>query len=85
MLHLVKHDLEIRDEHVTPEYILEHLCIVGDVNDCISQLRQLWEQTGGFGTLLMIAHDWDDKEKWLRSMERLAREVVPALPTTYDV
>jgi len=84
MLHLVKHDLEVRDEDVTPEYILEHLCIVGDVNDCIFQLQRLWEQTGGFGTLLMIAHDWDDKGKWVRSVELLAREVVPALPATYD-
>jgi alkanesulfonate monooxygenase SsuD/methylene tetrahydromethanopterin reductase-like flavin-dependent oxidoreductase (luciferase family) len=84
MLHLVKHDLQVGDEDVTPEYILKHLCIVGDSEACIRQLRQLWEQTGGFGTLLMIAHDWDDKAKWLRSLERLAQEVVPALPTTYD-
>ena len=84
MLHLVKHNLEVRDDEVTPEYVLRHLCIVGDVKECIRQLQQLWDQTGGFGTLLMIAHDWDDKAKWARSMNRLAREVIPALPTTYD-
>ena len=84
MLHLVKHDLAVTDEEVTPEYILKHLCIVGDVDSCIHQLQQLWQQTGGFGTLLMIAHDWDDKAKWVRSMERLTREVLPALPSTYD-
>ena len=26
-----------------------------------------------------ITHDWDDKGKWLRSMELLADRVVPAL------
>ena len=84
MLHLVKHDLQVTDEEVTPEYILKHLCIVGDPDECVRQLRQLWEQTGGFGTLLMIAHDWDDKVKWVRSMELLANQVLPALPTSYD-
>jgi alkanesulfonate monooxygenase SsuD/methylene tetrahydromethanopterin reductase-like flavin-dependent oxidoreductase (luciferase family) len=84
MLHLVKHDLAVTDEEVTPEYILKQLCIVGDVDSCTQQLQQLWQQTGGFGTLLMIAHDWDDKTKWVKSMERLAQEVLPALPSTDD-
>jgi limonene 1,2-monooxygenase len=65
---------------VTPEYILRHLCIIGDVDTCIRRLHDLWDITGGFGTLLMIAHDWDDKEKWLRSTRLLSQEVVPALP-----
>jgi hypothetical protein len=33
----------------------------------------------------MIAHDWDDKAKWQRSMELLAKEIVPALPTLEKV
>jgi len=84
MLHLVKHDLQVPDEEVTPEYILKHLCIVGDPDECILQLRELWQRTGGFGTLLMIAHDWDDKAKWTRSLELLVKAVLPALPTTFD-
>ncbi len=81
MLHLMKHDPSTPDDAVTPEYLMKHLCIIGDVDSCIRQLQSLWNQTGGFGTLLMIAHDWDDKAKWVRSMELLAKEVVPALPT----
>lgn len=84
MLHLVKHDLQVPDEEINPEYMLNHLCIVGDPDECIRQLRGLWDQTGGFGTLLMIAHDWDDKAKWIRSMELLVKSVLPALPTNYD-
>ena len=30
---------------------------------------------------LMIAHDWDDREQWQRSMKLLKDEVVPALPS----
>ena len=30
-----------------------------------------------FGVLLMIAHDWDDPARWKRSMELLAKEVMP--------
>jgi alkanesulfonate monooxygenase SsuD/methylene tetrahydromethanopterin reductase-like flavin-dependent oxidoreductase (luciferase family) len=81
MLSLVKHDPAVPDVDVTPEYMLNHLCIIGDAAECIRQLNGLWEQTGGFGTLLMIAHDWDDKERWRYSTECLAREVIPALPT----
>lgn len=81
MLHIAKHDPDIPDTDVTPEYLLRHLSIIGDVDECIGQLEEMWETTGGFGTLLMIAQDWDDKGKWLRSMELLANSVVPALPT----
>ena len=44
------------------------------------QLMNVWEHARGFGTLLMIAHDWDDKTKWTRPMVLLAKEVVPRLP-----
>jgi alkanesulfonate monooxygenase SsuD/methylene tetrahydromethanopterin reductase-like flavin-dependent oxidoreductase (luciferase family) len=79
MLGLVKHDPAVTDDEVTPEYMLRHLCIIGDAAEVTRQLRALWEQTGGFGTLLMIAHDWDDKERWRYSTETLARQVVPVL------
>jgi alkanesulfonate monooxygenase SsuD/methylene tetrahydromethanopterin reductase-like flavin-dependent oxidoreductase (luciferase family) len=81
MLQLMKHDPAVPDSDVTPEYALKHLSIIGDPAECIRQLRILWDETGGFGTLLMIAQDWDDKSKWVRSMELLAREVLPALPS----
>ncbi len=76
----LKEDPDMPDEAVTPEYAVKKLAIVGDVDECIRRLQEVWHETGGFGTLLMIAHDWDDKAKWLRSMELLINEVVPALP-----
>ena len=81
MLHIMKHDPEVPDEEVTPEYLVKNLCIVGDAKSCVDQLEGLWETTGGFDTLLMIAHDWDDRPLWERSIDLLAKEVVPKLPS----
>lgn len=75
-----KEDPDMPDEAVTAEYAVRKLAIVGDVDECIRRLLEVWDITGGFGTLLMVAHDWDDRAKWLRSMELLIKEVVPALP-----
>jgi alkanesulfonate monooxygenase SsuD/methylene tetrahydromethanopterin reductase-like flavin-dependent oxidoreductase (luciferase family) len=75
-----KEDPAMPDEAVTPEYAVRNVAIVGDVDECIRRLREVWEITGGFGTLLMIAHDWDDRAKWQRSMDLLINEVAPALP-----
>ena len=80
MLHLMKVHPDMPDAEVTLDYVLENLCIIGDSKACIRQLQEVWDTTGGFGTLLMIAHDWDDKSSWVRSMELLAKEIVPAIP-----
>ena len=76
-----KIDPEMPDEAVTPEYCIKNLAIVGDVDECTRRLQDVWNITGGFGTLLAIAHDWDDKAAWTRSMELLINQVVPAMPT----
>jgi alkanesulfonate monooxygenase SsuD/methylene tetrahydromethanopterin reductase-like flavin-dependent oxidoreductase (luciferase family) len=81
MLHIVKRDADVPDDEITPEYMLKHLCIIGDVDECIRRLHEVWDESGGFGTLLMITHDWDDRAKWIRSQELLVKEIVPALPT----
>ena len=75
-----KEDPDMPDEAVTAEYAVRRIAIVGDVDECIRRLREAWDVTGGFGTLLMVTHDWDDRAKWTRSMELLINEVVPALP-----
>ncbi len=81
ILGMMKEDPALPDAEVTVEYVLQHLCIIGDPESCRRQLQAVWEQTGGFGTLVMIAHDWDDPARWRRSLELLATEVVPALPS----
>lgn len=80
MLHLMKLDPDMPDEQITVEYVLRNICIIGDKQSCIEQLEELWEITGGYGTLLMIKHDFDDTARWKRCMELLANEIVPAMP-----
>jgi limonene 1,2-monooxygenase len=43
----------------------------------IEQLERLGAQSGGFGTFLLMAHEWADREATLHSYELFAREVVP--------
>ena len=81
MVDLLKPDPETPDSEVTPEFVARNLCVIGSVDDCLEQLEGLWDLTGGFGKLLMVAHDWDDKVKWQNSMKRLAQEIVPKLPS----
>lgn len=82
MLDLVKGEQKgLPDESVTVEYMIRQLCVIGDKREVKRQLESVWETTGGFGTLLMIAHDWDNQTKWQKTMELLANEIVPSLPT----
>lgn len=62
---------------INVDYLIENNWIVGDPDEVTSKLRALNDELGGFGTLLMIAHDWDDPAAWRHSMELLAKEVMP--------
>ena len=79
MLIACKADPQMPDSEVTLEYLCEHIWIVGDPDEVTSKIRKLHEDVGGFGTLLVIGHEWQPRERWLRSMELLAREVMPRL------
>ena len=75
-----KHKPDLPDEAITPQHMLENYWIVGDPDECIQQLRQLYEDAGGFGTLLVQTNDWGrDTKKFHHSLELLAKEVMPAL------
>lgn len=53
--------------------------IAGDVDEALRRLLALFEETGPFGTLVLMGYDWDDKDSWIYSMELFARELMPAL------
>jgi alkanesulfonate monooxygenase SsuD/methylene tetrahydromethanopterin reductase-like flavin-dependent oxidoreductase (luciferase family) len=77
-------DLATSDEgmpaaDVTLDYLLDNLWLVGDPDEVARRIRDLHERVGGFGTLLMVTLDWDDPERWRRSMRLLATEVMPRL------
>ena len=45
--------------------------------DPIAQIERLQSQSGGFGCLLNMAHEWADRDATLKSYELMARYVMP--------
>ena len=58
---------------------MDNLWIVGDVEEVTAKLQTLYDDVGGFGTLLVIGHEWLPGDGWHRSMQLLAERVVPKL------
>jgi len=53
------------------------VAVIGTVDDAIAQIERLQEQSGGFGTFLVMGHEWADTEATRHSYELLARYVAP--------
>ena len=54
--------------------------VLGEPDAVARELRQLYEATGGFGTLLIVTgKDWATREKRERSLRRFMQEVTPRL------
>jgi limonene 1,2-monooxygenase len=64
--------------------------IVGTPDDAIKRIKEVIEMSGGgFGGMLVLAHEWASREKTLKSYEMLARYVMPkfqgsAIPIEYS-
>ena len=55
---------------------------VGTPEQVTDQIVEQYKTTGGFGTLLQLGYDYSDtryKPGWMRSMELLSNEVMPAV------
>jgi len=53
------------------------LGVIGTPDDAIAQIQRLLDQSGGFGTYLLMTHSWADWSATLRSHELIARHVIP--------
>lgn len=76
-LYMIKPDPEMPDEVATVDAIKRSQVIAGSPTRVLDQLVALRDEAGHFGTLLMTGHDWDQPALWRRSMELLARDVMP--------
>lgn len=76
---IYKRDLDMPDADCNLDFLMTEQIIAGDVDTALDRLLQLWEEMGGFGTLVLMSYDWDDKSSWVRSMELFASELMPAL------
>jgi limonene 1,2-monooxygenase len=50
---------------------------IGTADDVRRQIQRMVDQSGGFGTVLLLAHDWADPTAKWRSWELIARQVAP--------
>ena len=79
LLDLLKLDPSMPDEAVNVDYMMENHWIVGDPQECADRIRQLYQDVGGFGTLLITTLDSDDHSLVQRSHRLVMEEVAPRL------
>jgi len=65
------------DEAVTVDYLMDNVWIVGDPSECADKIRQIHEESGGFGALLAITTDSDDAGWDHESLRLLIEDVAP--------
>ena len=51
--------------------------VIGTPEDLVNRIRELYELTGGFGTVIGFLHDWANREDAKRSWDLVARYVIP--------
>ncbi|OHV03548.1 LLM class flavin-dependent oxidoreductase [Mycobacterium talmoniae] len=52
-------------------------CCIGTPDDAIAYITDLLDRSGGFGTLLLLGHDWAAPSATYHSYELFARKVIP--------
>ena len=76
---LYKRDPAMSDADCNLDFLMTEQIIAGDVDEVLRRLLLMREETGHFGTLVLMSYDWDDKQSWIRSLELFAKELMPAL------
>ena len=76
---IYKRDPAMSDADCNMDFLMGEQIIAGSPDEVLRRLLRLVEETGAFGTLVLMSYDWDDKQSWLHSMELFARELMPAL------
>lgn len=74
----LKHDPAVADSEVTVEYCARRNWIIGSPDTVVRRIEDIYADVGGFGQLLVFGFDYAGKpEAWKRSLELIAREVMP--------
>jgi alkanesulfonate monooxygenase SsuD/methylene tetrahydromethanopterin reductase-like flavin-dependent oxidoreductase (luciferase family) len=76
---IYKRDLAMPDRECNLDFLMSEQIIAGDVDEVLRRLLLMVEETGPFGTLVLMSYDWDDKQSWVHSMELFANELMPRL------
>ncbi|EUA32615.1 limonene 1,2-monooxygenase domain protein, partial [Mycobacterium xenopi 3993] len=59
------------------DYAAKGNCCIGTPDDAITYIQDLLDRSGGFGTFLMLGHDWATPQATYHSYELFARKVIP--------
>lgn len=63
---------------VAAELVASGLAVIGTAEDAITQIRRLWDASGGFGSFVLSGHNWADQANTRNSLALFARHVAPA-------
>ena len=74
-----KTDPSLPDEAIDVEYMMDNIWIVGDPQECAEQIRKIYGEVGGFGTLLTVTQDPDDHQWQHECLELLKNDVGPRI------
>jgi alkanesulfonate monooxygenase SsuD/methylene tetrahydromethanopterin reductase-like flavin-dependent oxidoreductase (luciferase family) len=78
LISLFKHDPAVADADVTMQYLVEHSWLVGSPRTVRQKLADMYSESGGFGTLLVLTFDYQDEhDAWAASQQALIEEVMP--------
>lgn len=75
---------EGKREDVAKEMVARNAWCIGTPDDLIALIRNLQEQSGGFGGFMVQPVDWASREQILRSHELIARHVMPVFQGSLD-
>jgi limonene 1,2-monooxygenase len=64
-------------EDLVQSYADLGVAVIGTPDDAVATIERLQHETGGFGCLLLLAHDWANSRATAESYELIARYVVP--------
>src|SRR5436190_9631133 len=62
---MYKRDPAMSDADCNLDYLMGEQIIAGSPAEVLRRLLGLVEETGPFGTLVLMGYDWDDKRAWL--------------------
>jgi len=78
VIQFLKHDPDIADGDVTPEYCARQNWLIGSPATVVEKIERMYEEVGGFGAILLFCFDYSENpEAWHQSMRLLAEEVMP--------
>lgn len=64
--------------------IASGFAVIGTPDDAIAQIARLEEESGGFGCVMQLAHNWADTVATRKSYELMARYVMPRFQETNE-